>query len=1842
MAKLGSPLSLILGPRCKSERIARPRLRSLLIFEHLEDRTVPAILSQIANVDGYVADANQDGIFDTVNSTGPAVQTSLIPATGAATDQSNTPTPYNMYNLSYAGSLPIGQEFRPSLSSLNYVDLFIEDAGSDIGPGANFTVRIRAGTITGTILAYTSGYVPDGTNTGGGSTYSRFMFSSPVSLTPGSTYVIQVIQTSTGTGTGNFMLVADSPSADTYTSGRAIISGTPSTTNVDFLFREGVSSQPGVTERGVLEFSTAGIPAGSIINSATLSGYASRAEATPGAPLDVSFYGYAGNGQITTADATASSTRYGESISPVVGAFSVGLDPAAIQSLLNSGNYTGYLGIVMGVLSGQRFFLDSKEVANLKPTLTIDFTPSPQPPVAGNDSFRLQPGMTDLTVAAPGVLANDSDINGDALTASLVSGPSQGTVTLAADGSFTYAPGADFTDSDSFTYQASDGAFTSNTATVTINLNHAPVAYARTYVVTSNTTLNVQAPGVLANNYDPDGDPLTAVLIDGPSHGTLTLNSNGSFSYTPQSSYLGKDQFTYQASDGSLNSGTTIVSLYVNAVPVAQNDSYSVNQDSVLAVSAPGVLGNDSDANGDSLTASLVGNPSHGTVSLSSNGSFQYTPAAGYYGSDSFTYRASDGYASSNTATVSIAVNHVNHAPAAAADGYATSDGVALNVAAPGVLANDSDPDGDAVTAVLVSGPSHGTLTLGSNGSVSYAPVPGYTGTDSFSYQASDGSLRSTPTTVTITIHSLPDLPWIERGGDGGHTAYVDVAINAAGITDAWNQSINYLASGDWAQNGNRGVAIDGARVYRTELDGYWGNGNYHIMAFDLQTGAPLWNQIIVGNGSVSAPSVANGLVYINRSGHSGISGGTAADLPRLYALSGQTGATVLQTTYAAQWESDERPAISGNQLISWDGYYGGFSSWNASTLVRQWNNGGSIYNPPLAAFDNQYVYAYDNKVYLRSTGAFVHNIVGPAAYPWIADPMVSSSGRVFFEVRNDQYYPNAYAISAYDGTTHLPIWTFPLPTAAGAKAVGNGVVAVTAGKQLFILRESDGALLQTWQAPQGLTPQIVLTRSHVFVESSDYYYGSPSVVYAVNLFTGQAEWSFQNTLRDENNYTLMEMAMSGGHLLLSHDGFVRAFTVTAAHPPDAVDDSAGTNEDTPVAIPVLSNDSDRDGDTLIVTATGPAAHGSVSIQADGTVLYSPTPNYNGSDSFTYTIDDRHGGSDTATVTISIAAVNDAPVAAVDSYSKDEDSVLTVAAPGVLANDTDVDGDSLTAALVSGPAHGTLTLNADGSFQYTPDANFNGADAFTYKASDGTLDSSPVTVTIVVNAVNDAPVAADDAYSTDEDTPLIVAAPGILDNDTDVEGDALSAILVAGPSHGTLRLNADGSFTYVPAANYNGADSFTYQVNDGQADSNVATVALTIRPVNDAPVAAAGPDQTANEAATVSFDGSGSFDVDGDALTFAWNFGDGGTAGGANVSHAYADNGVYTVTLTINDGHGGVATDTASVTVTNVAPAASVSGPASGVRGQARTFTFSANDPSPADQAAGFTYSITWGDGSTQTVSGPASKSVDHTFTASGTYTVTVSATDKDGGKSTTIQQAITIKAVDLQGGVLAVGGTTGDDAIVISPNDAQGNLKVTIGGVSQGTFAPGLSQILVFGQAGNDNIQLVNTKIHGTTYYVTAPAILFGDAGGDTLDARGSTANNILSGGDGNDTVQGGAGRDILLGGAGADTLRGNGGDDVLIGNTTDFDVNLAALNALMAEWARADADYATRTNHLRGLASGGNNGAYLLNSSTIHDDAALDQLYGGSELDLFFYTALGIKDKVNDASGSEQIVAI
>ncbi|HEY5574340.1 MAG TPA: Ig-like domain-containing protein, partial [Anaerolineales bacterium] len=292
--------------------------------------------------------------------------------------------------------------------------------------------------------------------------------------------------------------------------------------------------------------------------------------------------------------------------------------------------------------------------------------------------------------------------------------------------------------------------------------------------------------------------------------------------------------------------------------------------------------------------------------------------------------------------------------------------------------------------------------------------------------------------------------------------------------------------------------------------------------------------------------------------------------------------------------------------------------------------------------------------------------------------------------------------------------------------------------------------------------------------------------------------------------------------------------------PPIAMDDQAETLEETPVTIEVLANDTDLEtGIVSLESFSNPSQQGgSIARDENGTpflstddrLIYTPPANFSGIDTFTYTISDGTA-QDSAIVTVTVQPVNDPPTAASDSYTATQNVVLDVPAwSGVLVNDSDPDGDQLSAVLESSTINGGLILDADGSFIYTPNPGFVGQDIFTYHASDGQLPSNSTTVTIQVQGNNAAPVANGDSYSVQVNGTLTLSAPGVLNNDTDADGDLLSAILDDQTDNGSLLLNANGSFTYTPQAGFSGEDKFAYRASDGELESNQAEVVINVSP----------------------------------------------------------------------------------------------------------------------------------------------------------------------------------------------------------------------------------------------------------------------------------------------------------------------------------------------------------------------------------------------------------------------------
>ena len=472
------------------------------------------------------------------------------------------------------------------------------------------------------------------------------------------------------------------------------------------------------------------------------------------------------------------------------------------------------------------------------------------------------------------------------------------------------------------------------------------------------------------------------------------------------------------------------------------------------------------------------------------------------------------------------------------------------------------------------------------------------------------------------------------------------------------------------------------------------------------------------------------------------------------------------------------------------------------------------------------------------------------------------------------------------------------------------------------------------------------------------------------------------------------------------------SFVWTVSNPPPvAANDTASTNEDVPVTILILGNDVDPDGDALAVTAAA-ANNGSVLINANGTITYTPNANFNGTDTVVYTIDDGEGGTSNATVTITVVPVNDAPqtvglpdlvdgnneaiiVGLASAFSDAEDATLSFSATGL--------PDGLSIDPATGQVTGTTTATAS-----TGGPGGNGIYTVTIEATDS--DGLNVSTTFTWTINNQPPTAVNDSYIGTEDTPQIL---DVLTNDIDPDGDAGTPIVIisAVATNGTAVVNADGTITFTPDADFNGIATVTYTIEDANGDPATAVATIDIAPVNDAPIATNLPDRADQDGDAISIDAGTLFsDIEGDTLTFSAanlpaglsiDFNTGEITGTIDADASQINGGVYQTIIIANDGNGGTTNIAFIWTVTNPGPDAVDDTAATTEDTASAPINVLANDVDPD------------GDDLTVTVASAANGTVvinaDNTLTYTpdanfnGTDTITYAISDGQGGTSSAI-----------------------------------------------------------------------------------------------------------------------------------------------------------------------------------------------------------------------------------------------
>ncbi|KAA2242645.1 tandem-95 repeat protein [Chitinophaga agrisoli] len=1089
-----------------------------------------------------------------------------------------------------------------------------------------------------------------------------------------------------------------------------------------------------------------------------------------------------------------------------------------------------------------------------------------------------------------------TDADGDALNFTKATDPAHGSVVVASNGDYTYTPAADYNGPDQFTIDISDGH--GGTTTVTVNItvtavNDAPTGTGDTKTTPEDTPVSGTVTGT-----DADGDVLTFTKATDPAHGSVVVASNGDYTYTPAADYNGPDQFTIDISDGHGGTTTVIVNITVTAVndaPTGTGDTKTTLEDTPIN---SGVTGNDVD--GDVLTYTKATDPAHGVVVVNAGGTYTYTPAADYNGPDQFTIDISDGHGGTTTVTVNITVTAVNDAPTGTGDTKTTPEDTPVSGTVTG-----TDADGDVLTFTKATDPAHGSVVVASNGDYTYTPTADYNGPDQFTIDISDGHGGTTTVTVNITVTAVNDAP---TGTGDTKTTPEDTPVSGTVTgTDADGDALTFTKATDPA-HGSVVVASNGDYTYTPAAD-YNGPDQFTIDISD-------------GHGGTATVTVNIAVTTVNDApSGTGDTKTTQEDTPVNGTVAG-TDADGDALTFTKATD----PA-HGSVVVSSNGDYtytpaADYNGPDQFTIDISDGHGGTTtvtVNITVTAVNDAPTGTGDTKTTPEDTpvsGAVTGNDVDGDALTFTkaTDPahgivVVNTDGTYSYTPAANYYGPDQFTIDINDGHGGTTVTVNITVTAVNDTPTGTGDTKTT---------NEDTPVSGT------VTGTDVDGDALTFTKATDPAHGTV-VVNPDGTYTYTPAPGYNGP----DQFTIDISDGHGGTTTITVN-----ITVTAANDtPTGTGDTKTTPEDTPASGTVTGTDAD--GDALTFTKATDPAHGAVVVNPDGTYTYTPAANYYGPDQFTIDITDGHGGTTTVTVNITVTPVNDDPTGAGDTKTTNEDTPVS----GIVTG-TDIDGDALNFTKATDPAHGTAVVNPDGTYTYTPAPGYNGPDQFTIDISDGHGGATTVTVNITVTAANDAPTGTGDAKTTPEDTPVNGTVTG-----TDADGDALNFTKATNPAHGTVVVNPDGTYTYTPAANYNGPEQFTINISDGHGGTTTVTVNITVTPVNDDPTGT-GDTKTTNENTPVSGTVTGT-DVDGDVLTFtkATDPAHGTVIVNTGGTYTYTPTAGYTgpdsFTIQISDGNGGTTTVSVNITVLPVTANAGITLVKVGlVKGNSITYIF--------------------------------------------------------------------------------------------------------------------------------------------------------------------------------------------------------------------------------------------------------------------------------------------------------------
>ncbi|ELB2005322.1 tandem-95 repeat protein [Vibrio parahaemolyticus] len=986
------------------------------------------------------------------------------------------------------------------------------------------------------------------------------------------------------------------------------------------------------------------------------------------------------------------------------------------------------------------------------------------------------------------------------------------------NGIATITPTADWNGSETLTFTATDPS--GESISQTVNFTVAPVAD----IVADKATVVEDTPTIIKvlgnDTFEGDGKVVSLDTNNGPANGTVSVNPDGSVTYTPNDNYQGTDSFTYIVTSGGVSESTTVsVDVTpVNDAPVAKDDIATTQEDTAVTID---VLPNDTDVDGDKLSIESVSVPKEqGTVEVV-DGKLVFTPAENFNGHAEIIYTVTDGQLT-DEAKVTVTVNPVNDAPTIKVDAVEsiTEDAVNTDTVVATLTVRDTDTSEDQLTVSLENNSNGYFVLVGDEVKLTQAGVDAVNNDElnlkdlTISASVSDGVNPTANDSDSLVVNRVNDAPTVEN-------AIADQVLSED--FDAYTIDLNEVfkdsdSSLEFSVSGNNSIQISivsGVATITPTAD--W-NGKETITFTAKDPSGESVSQTVNFTVTPVADIVADKTTVVE-------------DTP-----------TIIKVLGNDTFEGDDK-------VVSLDAENG---PKNGTVIV---NNDGTVTYTP----DDNYV-GEDTFTYIVTSGGVSESTTVNVDVTPVNDAPVAKD-----DIATTQE-DTAVTIDVMPNDTDVDGDTLSIQSASVPEAQGK--VEIVEGKLVFTPAEnfngdaeitytvtdgqlSDEAKVTVTVNPVNDAPTIKVDAVESITEDA---VSIDTVVAALTVRdTDTPEDQLAVSLENNSNgyFVLVgnevKLTQAGVDAVNNDELNLKDLTISASvsdgvNPTASDSDSLIVNRvnDAPtvenaIADQELSedfatytidlNDAFKDSDSALNFSVSGNSNVLVSIE-NGIATISPTADWNGSETLTFTATDPSGESISQTVNFTVAPVADI-VADKATVVEDTPTIIKV-----LGNDTfEGDGKVVSLDTNNGPANGTVSINPDGSVTYTPNDNYHGADSFTYIVTSGGVSES-TTVRVDVTPVNDAPVAKDDTAITDEDTPVTI---DVLPNDTDVDGDKLSIQSATVPeAQGKVEI-VDGKLVFTPAENFHGHAEITYTVTDG-ALTDQATVKVTVNAVNDTPV----------------------------------------------------------------------------------------------------------------------------------------------------------------------------------------------------------------------------------------------------------------------------------------------------------------------------------------------------------------------------------------------------------------------